>query len=431
MTETADGAIVVVGVSHQTAGLAARERVALDDAGARTVLRHLARQPAVREAVVLSTCNRTEIYALAASAAEGERVLRRALLEHSTLGAATLECSAYALAERDAAEHLIRVASGLESAVLGETEIGGQVRAAAVRAADEGLAGAVLGGLFQRALAAARRVRRRTGIGAGATSVGSAVVDLIRRAGPEVAAPRIVLIGAGRLASSLAGSLAGIADAELVVANRTPARAAELAARHGARAVAIASLERELAGASAVVCATDAPQPVLRASALAGNRRPLVVVDLALPRDVEPAAGTLPGVTLYDLDAVHQLVGRNLALRRREASTAAELVRDEVERLQVWRRELDVAPVLRAFWEHAEALRRSELARAARGLPDDERERLEQFSAALVRRLLHSPSERLRAASGTPAAGAQLDALRALFALGEANVVALPQRGAT
>jgi glutamyl-tRNA reductase len=168
---------------------------------------------------------------------------------------------------------------------------------------------------------------------------------------------------------------------------------------------------------------------------LAGRPRSLVVVDLALPRDVEPAVATLSGVRLYDLDAVHDLVGRNLAARRREAETAAELAREEAERLSLWRRELEVAPLLRAVWERAETVRRSELDRVAASLSTEERERLERFSASLVRKLLHGPSERLRAASQTAGVADHLESLRLLFAPGEheyesAQVIAMPQRGA-
>src|SRR5919206_4034599 len=168
-----DGVMVVVGVSHETAGLAARERVALDDLGARGVLRGLRHDPAVSEVVVLSTCNRTEIYALAASPQGGEAAVRRALLEHTEIGAATLACSGYALFELAAAEHLFRVAAGLESAILGETEISGQVRAAARRAREERTLGPLLSGAFERSLTAARRVRQRTRISAGAVSLAS------------------------------------------------------------------------------------------------------------------------------------------------------------------------------------------------------------------------------------------------------------------
>jgi glutamyl-tRNA reductase len=211
-----------------------------------------------------------------------------------------------------------------------------------------------------------------------------------------------------------------------------------VAGRHGAKAVGLDALDRELAVATAIVCTTESPRPVLRAQsveqALDGRPRALTIVDLAMPRDVEPAAATLRGVTLHDLDAVHELVGRNLAVRRREAEAAAALVRAEAERLQVWRRELDVVPLLRAFWEQAESVRRSELDRASGSLTADERERLERFSASLVRKLLHGPSERLRAASRTPDVGAHLESLRMLFGLVDeqpaGNVVAMPQRGA-
>lgn len=434
------GVMLVVGVSHQTAGLAAREQVALDDGRARGVLRGLREEPGVCEAVVLSTCNRTEIYAVSESAREAEQAVRRALLERTSLGAATLACAGYTLFELDAVEHLFRVAAGLESAILGETEIGGQVRSAARRAEQERTLGPVLAGAFEQSLVAARRVRRRTGISVGATSVASVVAELVGGAELATSRRRIVLLGAGRFARSLAGALAAVPAAELVVVNRTVAVARELAERHGATAATLDCLEAELRDADAVVCATDAPHPIISAATIArvvgGRQRPLLVVDLAVPRDVEPSAGSVPGVAVYDIDAVQQLVSRNVAVRRREAEAAAAMVRGETERFAAWRIGLDAAPVVRSVWRQAERLRREELARVAGALSAEERDRLDRLSASLVGKLLHGPCERLRAACAQSDGAAHVESFRMLFDVagerhGESdNVIAMPQQGA-
>jgi len=256
----ADGTMLVLGLSHQTAGLAAREKAALDDMRSRAMLRGFRDDPSIREAVVLSTCNRTEIYAVSEASEGGEQALRRALLEATSLGAATLACAGYALFEGDAAQHLFRVAAGLESAILGETEIAGQVRAAARRAGQEGTLGTVLAAAFDRSLAAAGRVRRQTGISAGATSIASVVAGLVGSARDPAAPGRsVVLLGAGRLAQSLARPLAALPAVELAIVNRTPASARRLADRHGASAVRFDRLAHELANADALVCATSAP----------------------------------------------------------------------------------------------------------------------------------------------------------------------------
>jgi len=429
--------MLVVGLSHQTAGLAAREQIALDDSRARAVLHGLRADGAVHEAVVLSTCNRTEIYAVAEDPREGERAVRRALLDATSVGAATLAGSGYALFDLDAAEHLFRVAAGLESAILGETEIGGQVRCAAGRAELERMLGPVLAGAFEHAALAARRVRRRTRVSAGATSVASVVAGLVAGAGPAAARRRIVLLGAGRLARSLSGALAAVPGAELVIVNRTLATARELAARHGALAGSLECLGRELERADALVCATDAAHPLVSAAAirraLRSGRRPLLIVDLAVPRDVEPSAAALPGVTAYDIDAVQGLVNRNLAMRRREADRAADMLRGELARFAAWRRELSVAPVVGSVWREAERMRREELARVAGALTPAEQERLDRLTASLVGKLLHGPCERLRAACAEPDGGAHVESFRMLFGVGAGeppNVIPMPQQGA-
>jgi glutamyl-tRNA reductase len=435
------GVILVVGVSHETAALAARERVALDDLGARTVLRGLYDDPRLTEVAVLSTCNRTEIYAVAESAHGGEAALRRALLDHTAIGAATLACSGYALFELDAAEHLFRVAAGLESAILGETEICGQVRAAALRARDERTLGPLLSGMFERSLIAARRVRQRTRISVGAVSLASVVADLVAAVRRDEPHRRVVLLGAGRLAQSLAGALAAVPATELVIVNRTPAAARAVGERHGATAAGLERLEAELRRADAVVCAAEAPHPLISADAIRrtvdASQRPVVIVDLAVPRNVEPRAATVPGVVVHDIDAVQRMVGRNLAARRRAAQAAATMTRSEAERFATWRGELYAAPVVAAVWRQAEQLRREELARVAGALSAEERARLERLTASLFGKLLHGPCARLRAASAKPDGAAHVETFRMLFDVAAqgggdsgADVIALPRRGA-
>lgn len=437
---TASGVMLVVGLSHQTAGLAARERVALDDHRARTVLRSLRADPAVHEAAVLSTCNRTEIYAVSDSAEAGEQALRRAVLDRTALGAATLACAGYALFELHAVEHLFRVAAGLESAIVGETEISGQVRCAARRAEEEGALGPVLSGAFERSLLAARRVRRQTRISAGATSVASTVAGLITAAPHATPDRRVILLGAGRLAQSLAGALAAVPATSLVIINRTPATAQALAERHGVIAMGLERLDAELREADALVCATGAPHPIASAAAIdraVGSRgRPLLVVDLAVPRAVEPAAAALRGVAVHDIDAVQQMVNLNLAMRRREAETATAMIRSETDRFAAWRGARAATPVVQSVRRQAEQLRREELARVGGALSDEERDRLDRLTASFVAKLLHGPCERLRVACAQSDGAAYVESFSMLFDVaaerrGEAtNVIPMPQQGA-
>jgi glutamyl-tRNA reductase len=302
--------------------------------------------------------------------------------------------------------------------VVGETEIAAQVRRAGERAGAGETAGALLSALFEHALAASRRVRHATSIGVGATSLSSVVADLVAdRCGP--AAARIAIVGAGQLAGKLAGAVAGRGVGELVIFNRNLAAACELAQRHGGAAVALERLRAELAHLDAVILATHAPHPLLRAAELeevaARRGAPLLVVDLAVPRNVEPAVGLLDDVELQDLDAVQALVTRNALARHRAARGAAQLVRSETARFATWRRQADAAPLVRSIWREAERVRAQELAQLD-GLSEAERERLDELTRSLVRRLLHLPTQRLREACDAPDGRLKLELLQSLLA---------------
>jgi glutamyl-tRNA reductase len=400
-----DSAIVLVGLSHRTAPLPVRERAALTDAGARSVLRRLAEEPAVEEALVLSTCNRTELVVVASSPAAGEVALREALVRETAVDATALACAGYARFELDAVAHLFRVAAGLDSAILGETEVTAQLRAAIARAEEERALGPVLRAACRHAVAAARRARSRTGIARGATSTAQVAARLAAAApGP------ILLVGAGRMIGSVAAALAG---RELMFANRTLSAVRPLAERHGGECAALEAIEPLLARAAAIVSATDAPHPVLTADRLAARRGPLTIVDLAVPRDVEPRAGELPGVRLYDVDAVQARVDEGWALRRAHAEQAEALVASEVRRFADWRRERRIEPLLRELWRSAERVRRAEVDRLGDGLDAADRERLDAATSAFVRRLLDGPARRLRERGGEQELALLLEVLTA------------------
>ncbi|MEA2278266.1 MAG: glutamyl-tRNA reductase [Solirubrobacteraceae bacterium] len=327
---------IAVGLSHRTAAIGQRERAALAEPAARAVLRALLAGGVVREAAVLSTCNRVELYAAADDLDAARDELLAAHAAHAALPARELAAAGYVHRDEAAARHLFRVAASLDSMVVGESEIQGQVRAARDLAADEGALGSLLGELFGHALAAGRRVRARTHVGAGAVSLSSVAVELARARLGDLRPRRAALIGAGRTAEATARALAGAGVQRLVVVTRG-AQAPALCDRLGATAVGLEDLPRALALADIVVSATSAPQPIVgvddvRRACRARAGRPLVLIDLAVPRDVDPAVAHLDGVLLYDLDRLEGVAATNRRARGRESERAAQIVEDELAR---------------------------------------------------------------------------------------------------
>ena len=330
------GSLVAVGLSHRTATLELREQAALTEPAARALLGDLRAMPSVSAAAVLSTCNRTELYAIAA-APDAVEVLRGALAARGRLSAEAVAAAGFVNSGAPALEHLFRVAAGLDSMVVGEAEIQHQVRRAAALAADEGTLAPDLDEVFRHALAAGRRVRRQTDIGRGAVSTASVCVQLAHRALGDLRGRRALVLGAGSMASAAARALRRNGLGEIDVANRTPAAARRLADDLGGRGVGLAGLAAELARADLVVACTGAPAPVLRrreaARAVRVRRgRPLVCIDLAMPRDIEPAVASLDGVVLLDADDLRLTADANLADRALEARRGEAIVAAEVAR---------------------------------------------------------------------------------------------------
>jgi glutamyl-tRNA reductase len=402
--------LVLVGVSHHRAPVELRERAALDRQQAAELARRLAGEAG--EAVCLSTCNRTELYLAEESAEEAGRKGEAALLAlEAELGPAL-----YRLRDEAAALHLFRVAAGLDSMVPGEGEILGQVRAAY----ETGTTGRLLDRLFRDALRAGRKARTETAIGESPASTSSAAAALAEQVFGDLRGRRILLIGAGKVGELAARNLLSRGAEIAVVANRTVDRAAVLAEQLGSTALPLDRVEDELARADVVLSSTSAPGWILDRPAVerllpARRGRPLFLIDLAVPRDLDPAIHELEGCYLYDIDDLAAVVSETLAGRRREAERAEAIVAGEAERFREWQAALDVVPAIASLRARAEEIRAAELRRAK--LSDAERRAAESVTAAVLNKLLHLPTIRMKEAAAAADGVIYADAVRHLFGL--------------
>ena len=397
--------LVAVGLSHHRAGVGLRGRVALAEPEARCLIRNLALAGA-REAVALSTCNRTELYLAGPDAANLATLGVRELSELVGVDARELGPVLYRLTDATAALHLNRVAAGLDSLVPGEAQVLGQVRAALALAVDEGTAGLVSSRAFQRALESGKRARSETAISEGNASVASVAASLADGALGGLAGRSALVVGAGRTSELAALNLMSRGLRRLSVANRTYQSAYALAGRLGGSAVHFADVAKQLRDVDVVVSSTAAPHAVLRtdmvAPAMAGRVAPLVFLDLAVPSDVEPGVAELAGCTVHTLDDLALHIGRTVALRREEAVAAEAICADAAEDFRAWQAARTVAPAIGRLRASTEALRVAEVERLAAGLEGPERERFERLSRQLVGKLLHRPTTRLRESASGP-----------------------------
>jgi glutamyl-tRNA reductase len=417
--------LLVVGTSHRRADLPLRERLHLAPSDAAALAERLAGDGF--EAVVLSTCNRTEVYLASPDPAEAGLAVRDALVERSGLAQDDLEAVLEERRDADAALHLFRVAAGLDSLLPGEAQILGQVREAYDLAKGAGATGRILNRLFTYALHAGKRVRHETGVGTVPAAIPAAAADLARRLVGDLESRRVLVIGAGKMGGLAAESFLARGAERIFVANHRIERAEELVRRFGGEAVPFERIGEELARADVVLSSTRCPQVVLHAAdveaALARREgRPLLLVDIAVPRDLDPAIADLEGCTLYDLDALGPVAGEAVA-RRDEATREAEaIVAEEADAFVEWLRALDVVPVVAALRRRAEAIRARELARAEprlQGLSEADRREVEVLTAQIVNKLLHDPTVRVKEAAASRDGGEYADALRELFALDE------------
>jgi glutamyl-tRNA reductase len=419
--------LLLVGTSHHRAPVELRERLAFDLEDAGALAARLAGDDG--EAVALATCNRVCLYVVHPDEGTARLRARRELESLAGLPTPELECALYEKVDDDAALHLFRVASGLDSLVPGEAQILGQVRSAYEAARTSGAAGPLLHHLFRQALHVGKRVRNETAIGESPASVSSAAAELAARVFGDLERRSVLLIGAGKMGELAARNLSSRGVGALVVANRSQERGAQLAARMGARWVGLDSLEEELAAADIVISSTGSERFVLDAETVARaqrvrRNRPLFFVDIAVPRDLDPGINGLRGCYLYDVDDLERVVEESIAGRQDEASRAEALAAEAADAFRVWRLSRDVVPAITALRRHAEHIRETELARArARlaGLSASERLAVESLTTQIVNKLLHVPTVRLKEAAATSNGAARVETVRELFDLGDAE----------
>ena len=409
--------LTLAGVSHHRAPIELRERVALDLDACRALAQRLA-QELEGEAVVLSTCNRTELYLVREEHADDEAVA--ALLQLAGDRADDLAAALYRLRDEAAALHLFRVAAGLDSLVPGEGEILGQVRSAF----DAGAAGPFLDRLFRQALHTGKRVRMETAIGESPASVPSAAAALAQQVFGDLTGHRVLLFGAGKISEAAARNLRSRGAEIAVVANRTLAHGEDLARKLGASALALDAVGTELERADVVVSATSASELVLSresvAAALRARKgRPLLLLDLAVPRDLDPAINDLDGCFLYDVDDLEAVVTETLSGRRGEAARAEQLVAGEADRFREWQASLDIVPTIASLRALAEEIRDRELLKAGGRLSERERKHIESVTSQIVAKLLHLPTIRLKEAAAAADGVVYADVVKHLFGLEE------------
>jgi glutamyl-tRNA reductase len=419
--------ILVVGVNHRSGPLSLLERVTISADRLAKEVGGLAQRDNVREAVILSTCNRTEVYVVAELFHGAYGDVRDLLCEVGGLGVDELTPHLYSQHDTSAVTHLFEVAAGLDSAVLGESEILGQVRAAWDVAQQEGASRSTLNQLFRSAISTGKRARSETGIGRGTASISHAAVEMITDGVGDLTGRRVLVVGAGAMGEGVAVALRRAGGADILVANRSAERGAALAERVAGVAVGFDRLPEALAAADVVVVGTGAEHAVLTQSLVAdartnrGTARPLHIVDIGVPRNVDPAVGELSGVTLADLDDLRDWADRGLSHRAAEAERVRLIVGEEVERFLVESTARQAAPLVASMHGAAERVRTTELDRFAARLNDlDETQRavVESLTKSIVAKLLHEPSVRLKAQAGTPQGERNAAALRDLFDLG-------------
>ena len=416
--------IVVIGLNHHTSPVTLLERTTVADTALPRVLHDLSVRDDIREVVVLSTCNRTEVYAVAERFHSAYDGIRDFFCETSGLPAEEVAQHIYSQHDIGAINHLFAVAAGLDSAVLGESEIIGQVKGAWECAMEQGVSRTSLNMLFRHALEVGKRARTETAISRSTASMSHAAVEMAEGILGTLHGRHVLVVGAGEMGEGVATALARAGAGSVVVANRTVARGEALAHKVGARLAHFENLETEISAADVIVSCTGAGTPVITEGivrdARAGIDSPLLIVDIALPRDVEPSVAGLPGVTLRDLDHLKEWANRGLEKRAAEVAQVEEIINEETGRFVAEQSQRQAAPLIAQLRDAVEAVRVSEIERlSARvaGLDADQREALEMITKGIVSKILHNPSVRLREAAGTPQGERLADAVRDLFNL--------------
>jgi glutamyl-tRNA reductase len=416
----------LIGVNHKTAPVEVRERLAIPESHLADALRRLAEHPGVEEGLILSTCNRVEILA---QTNNGNADLRAFVRDFFRLQPLDFEPHAYEYREREAIRHLFRVACSLDSMVVGEPQILGQVKEAYATARAVGAVHSQLDLLLTRAFAVAKRVRTETAVGSSAVSVASVAVDLAKKIFGSLQGKHVYLVGAGKMSELAARHLLAHGAESIFVANRTYDRATQLASKFNGQAILFEQLYETCDRADIVLTSTGAPHAIFRREhgelfLSRRKNRPMFFIDIAVPRDVDPEVNKLDGIFVYDIDDLQQAVSSNVADRRREADRAEAIVESEVEKFRARLTSLEVVPTIVSLQDHLETIRQAEIDRA-RGrlgpLTAEQETALETLTRGIVNKIMHTPISTLKTAAHEPEATTVIDVVRRLFNLREEN----------
>ncbi len=428
--------LLLVGVSHRTAPVDLRERLDFATRGVDAAVASLAGRATNSEAAVVSTCNRAEIYLAAEDAERAREDVLEFLREFHGVEAHEVRPHLYERQDAEAARHLFRVAAGLDSLVVGEPQILGQVKEAYSTASAQQSVGPLLNKLFHGSFLAGKRVRSETSLGEGAVSVSYAAVSLARKIFGSLEQRTVAVVGAGEMGKLTALHLKAQGISRMLITSRTMSHAAALAETMQATAVPWEQLHRALADSDIVITATGATLPILARADVAAimkprRNRPLFIIDIAVPRDVDPAAGALDEVFLYNIDDLQAIVQENLTRRAAEMSRAERIVEEEVERFAAWLRSRGAIPTVVALRQRFESIRRSELDRLQHklsGIPPDARARVDEVTRLIVEKLLLTPTEQLKSLPDSETVAAYSDALTRLFSLTPGNGTGTPDK---
>lgn len=417
--------LILIGMNHKTAPLDLRERLLISCEGTDHPLRDIMKIPTMDGAVYLSTCNRVEVIAQTTASREAQAALQDFILRHGNLSQDELARCLYIYEDGQAVRHLFRVTSSLDSLVMGEPQILGQVKDAYRQAVENRATGIILNKVMHYAFRAAKRIRTETGLAANAVSVGFAAVELAKKIFGGLQGKAVLLIGAGEMSELAARHLINHGAAQILIANRTPVRAQQMAVEFHGRAVPLEQIGETLGDVDIVISSTGASGYVITAGMVAAARhrrknRLLFLIDIAVPRDIDPAAGDIENVFLYNIDNLQDIVDENARSRMQEAQKAEEIIEEEVARFTRWYNTLSVVPTIVSLREKAGGIIRTELDRSSswmQHLTPEDRNNVEMLAGSIVNKLLHDPIIRLKEESHDYAAIPYVAALKRLFKL--------------
>ncbi|MHB8173442.1 MAG: glutamyl-tRNA reductase [Nitrospirota bacterium] len=419
--------IVVVGISHKTASVEVRERLSFPEAKLPDALSRMKGLQGVGENLILSTCNRVESYATVKDTAGGIERLRRFFVDyHGIDGGGVNECI-YCLSGRDAVRHIFRVAASLDSMVVGEPQILGQLKDSFDHALMNKTTGVVMNRLMKKAISVAKRIRTETKIAESAVSISFAAVELARKIFGDLKGKTVMLAGAGEMAELAARHLINNGVKTVMVANRTYERAVELAAEFEGVPVHYEDLVHEMANADILIASTGSPHYILTSHDMARvikerKNRPVFLIDIAVPRNLDPEINRIDNVYLYDIDDLQSVVESNIKERQKEAELASEIVEEEIETFLTWLKSIEVVPTIVAIRARAEEMRTQELEKTLSKMGDmteKQKKQVEALTQAIVNKLLHHPLVALKKGAGDPEGSSHIEAARVLFGVDE------------